>query len=309
MNGEPRPSDERPVIAVLGTGRWGVNLVREFTAAGASVVAVDPDSDARRRALGAGAGVATARLDRSVDAVVVSTPASIHEQTLGELTTLDVPVACEKPLAPSSAAAERIAAEWGDRLVVFHVWRHHPAVTTMAGVIASGDLGPVTAIRSTRTNWTSPRFDVDPIWTLAPHDLSIALALFGTVPDVVAASTETIGGRVVAALAHLESDDTPTFVLDVSTREPERTRRLVVSGTDGVAVWTERRPGIVRIARGTDTDPLSEDIPLDPTSALRRQADAFVERVRNGTTMPSTPADAVTIATRVEQIIRLGATT
>lgn len=309
VNGEPRPPDERPVIAVLGTGRWGANLVRELTASGASVVGVDPDPDARARASLAGAVAVTARLDRSVDAAVVSTPASSHEHVLDELAALDVPVACEKPLAPSSAAAERIAARWGDRLIVLHVWRHHPAVTTMAGLMASGGLGAVTAVRSTRRNWTSPRFDVDPIWTLAPHDLSIALALLGTVPDVASATTETIGGRVVAALAHLASDGTAPFVLDVSTREPERTRRLVVSGTDGVAVWTERRPGVVQIARGSDPTPAAEDLPLDPTSALRRQADAFVDQVRHGVAMPSTPADAVTIASRVEQIIRLGAAT
>ena len=292
---------------MLGTGRWGTNLVRDLTAAGAVVVGVDPDERARFDATCAGAVAATAVLDTDVDAVVVATPASTHDEVLTDLEGLGVPVACEKPLAPSSAVAERIAERWGERLTVFHVWRHHPAVVTMTSLIESGRLGLVDAVRSSRANWTSPRVDVDPIWTLAPHDLSIALALLGSVPDVMSAQTQTLDGRVVAALAHLRSPDAPSFVLDVSTREPERTRRLMVNGTEAVAVWTEQRPDEITVASGTTTTPATEVLHLDPVTALRRQTEAFVGRVVDGASMPSTPAEAATIAARVEEIVRIGA--
>lgn len=156
-------------VAVLGVGRWGGNIARHLATMGVLVVGVDPDDSARRRAVSLGAGVVRVDVDLdSVDGIVVATPASTHAEILLGLAGFAGPIACEKPLTVSVDDAIGVLEAVGDRLTAFHEWRYHPAVELLGQIACSGDIGDPTLLRTVRTNWTSLRTDLGPIWTLLP---------------------------------------------------------------------------------------------------------------------------------------------
>jgi predicted dehydrogenase len=299
------PPTSRPTIAVLGAGRWGSNIVRDLALLDVDVVAVDPDPTARERAveLGAVAGVAALDPTPAADAIVIATPASSHEADVLALGGFGGPIACEKPLAVSTRSARTIVDAVGDRLTVLHVWRYHPGVELLGELARSGVLGHVTALASARTNWTSPRTDVHPVWTLLPHDLSIAVEILGAVPTPVSATVERIDGRAVGIWATFGS--APPLIVEASTRCGDRRRDIRVHGTDGVAALREGSDH-VEILTGSDARPEIERVGFDPTPALQRQLATFVAHVRGGPAPKTGAAEGLAVVDAVEQALALG---
>jgi predicted dehydrogenase len=299
----------RPTIAVIGVGRWGSNIVRDLALLGVDVVAVDPDATARDRAvaLGAVAGVdALAAAPHAIDAAVIATPASRHETDVLALTGFDRPIACEKPLTVSSRSARAIVDAVGGRLTVLHVWRYHPGVELLGELARSGVLGDLTAVATSRTNWTSPRTDVDPVWTLLPHDLSIAAEVLGAVPTPRAATVERIDGRAVGIWATFGS--APPLVVEASTRSGARRRDIAVHGTHAVAVLHDDHDH-VEILTGTSSRPDVDRLTFDPTPALQRELAAFVDHVRGGPPPKTAAAEGLAVVEAVEQALALGSGT
>ncbi|HEY8216524.1 MAG TPA: Gfo/Idh/MocA family oxidoreductase, partial [Acidimicrobiia bacterium] len=170
------------VIGLVGAGRWGLTILRELSGLGATVLVCDASAAARHAATRSGAETATSALDtlQGAQGVIVATPATSHCEILESIAEWPVPVFCEKPLTTDVEQARRVAARFRDRLHVMHVWRYHPGVERLRWLAHSGALGAIHGIRTTRANWTSPRTDTDSIWTLAPHDLTIAIEVLGS---------------------------------------------------------------------------------------------------------------------------------
>ncbi|MFO0702349.1 MAG: hypothetical protein U0514_00485 [Candidatus Andersenbacteria bacterium] len=93
------------------------------------------------------------------------------------------------------ARARRIVQSGGDRVFVMDKWRYHPALSSSAALPAAATSAPSRGLACVRNGWGNGRSIVDPVWHLAPHDLSIALEVLGTVPTPRAAAP--IGRRQV----------------------------------------------------------------------------------------------------------------
>lgn len=298
-------------VAVLGVGTWGRNIVRDLVALGVEVIAVDPDPAARVAAQQLGATAALSDLSElrdEVAGVIVSTPASQHERDVLSADALGVPIACEKPLATSTESARRIVDAVGDRLTVLHVWRYHPAIELLGDLVSGGRLGQVRTVRSTRTNWTSPRLDVHPVWTLLPHDLSIAHHLLGGVPELTTARVQWHDDRAVAAWATFEDRHGRSLVAEVSTRTPDKRREVRVDGDTAVAVWTADDPNIVTLASGHEPVPQIETVEVSDEPALRRELRAFVDHVLGGPPPPTDAAEGLAVVEAVEATLAAGRT-
>jgi predicted dehydrogenase len=296
-------------VLVVGAGRWGVNIVRDLVVLGVDVVVVDPDAAVRRRATLLGASTAVPQLSDlhgdgdGVAGVVVATPASTHADVVERVADLGVPIACEKPLTTSSESSQRLVTSLGGRLTVLHVWRYHPGIELLAGLIDTGRLGEVAAVASTRTNWTSPRDDVDPVWTLLPHDLSIGIALLGSIPPLSSAVVDRIGGDAVGVWATFEPAAGAALVVCASTRFSGKQREVRVHGTDAVAVLRDDGTGEVELLSGDGADPVIERVPFDPTPPLVRQLAAFVGHVRGGPAPITGGGEGLAVVTLVEQVL------
>lgn len=238
-----------------------------------------------------------------VDALVVATPAVTHASVVDALLMRRVPMLVEKPFTTSVADAERLLASGGDRLFVGHVWRYHPGVEQLGDIARSGEIGPIAGLRSTRTNWTSPRTDVDSIWNLAPHDLTLALEILGHIPAPRAALAEVHGGRALGLMALLGG--TPWLAFDVSNRYRDKRREVRLHGRDGVAVMRDPDAGQIEITRGTAATPAVPAIEIrefSRESALKRQLAAFLGALAGGPPPKSTAGEGLEV---VRVLVRL----
>jgi predicted dehydrogenase len=292
---------------VLGYGYWGPNLARNIAARGDAVLAAICDANAPRRDAARQMYPGTEIVERyeavledeSIDGIALATPAATH-QTLGMAALrAGKHLLVEKPLAMTVAdGAELVAAaEVRDRvLMVGHTFLYEAAVRHLATIVARGDIGSVASVYAQRLNLGRIRTDVNAMWNLAPHDVSILLYVLGQKPIAVSA-------RGVAAtqpdiedtvFMNVEFDSGTLAHVHVSWLDPTKMRRMVVIGSRGMVVYDDvsRDAPIVVHDKGIDasTEPGGfthrdggEMTPaIDRVEPLALECAEFVECVRSG---------------------------
>ena len=220
-------------IALVGCGRWGRNILRDLVDLGARTLVVDPDPAAQAEARAGGAAAVLATLDElpSVDGAVIATPTTVHAAAVSALLDRGLPVFCEKPLTADPASAAQLAARAPARLFVMDKWRYHPGVEALAAIARAGELGPVVGLRTRRLG-ASPHADVDAVWILAPHELSIGLEILAALPAPRTSVGRREHGRATALSARLGV--APWHELEIDAAAPRR-REIMLFCRDGVA--------------------------------------------------------------------------
>jgi predicted dehydrogenase len=293
-------------IALIGHGIWGALILRDLQALDHSVWVVDPNDHARQAARARAAGcVATFEdLPVQIDGWIVATPAVTHEKVVLAALARGGPVLCEKPLTTDSASARRMVDAGGDRLFVGHIWCYHPGVELLATIAQSGELGPVTLLRSWRVNWTSPRQDVDTGWNLAPHDIALAQFILGCLPSPIAAFAEVQAGRCVGLIGILGRN--PSAVFEVSNRYGDKRREIRLHCRDGVAVLPDADCATIEIIRSDGVGNAVRELrPFTRESALKRELAAFCTHLDGGPP-PKTPAsDGLAVVETLVELRRL----
>ncbi len=185
-------------VGVVGLGRWGPNLLRNFHEHRSSVVPIAADmSDSRRALIGARypelrlVSSAEAVISSDVDAVVIATPTSTHYQLVRDALLAGKHVLVEKPITDNVQQAcelAELAEARGLVLLVGHVFLYNVGVETVMRYLDEGMLGRPYYVSMVRTNLGPIRRDVDVAWDLAAHDISIANYWLRAVPDAVSAT-------------------------------------------------------------------------------------------------------------------------
>lgn len=239
-------------IAVVGTGDWGANLVRNFARMPGARLAALCDSDAARLAKSA-AGVPGARpLARiedvcaadDVQAAVVAASAVSHYPLAKQLLEAGKDVYVEKPLTLRVEHAEdlvRLARERGRILMVGHLLIYHPAVQYLKRLVDRGELGDLLYLYSQRVNLGKVRRDENALWSFAPHDLSVILHLLGEEPlDVVARGSAFLQGSVEdVVFADLRFPGGRMAHVHVSWLDPHKLRKFTVVGSQKMVVFDD----------------------------------------------------------------------
>jgi predicted dehydrogenase len=239
-------------IAVVGTGDWGANLVRNFaTLPGARLVALCDTDPARlgRTAAQFPGTRATARVediaaDPAVHAVVVAASAAQHFALARLLLEAGKDVYVEKPLALQVDHAEslvRLADERRRILMVGHLLLHHPGVQYLKRMVERGDLGEIYYIYSQRVNLGKVRRDENALWSFAPHDLSVILHLLDAEPvDVVARGSAFLQGTVEdVVFVDLRFPGGKLAHVHVSWLDPHKLRKFTVVGSQKMVVFDD----------------------------------------------------------------------
>ena len=231
-------------VAIIGCGRWGKNYVRVFDELPNSLVSACCDSSeaARSWVQQRFPDVLTSEhykqmLDSSqIDAVVVSTPASTHYEVARECLLHSKHVLVEKPLTLSvedSEALITIAAEKQKVLMVGHIFLYNSAIRRMKEYVSAEDFGEIYYLHATRTNLGPIREDVNAIWDLAPHDVSI----FGYLLDIQPLWVSVTGAKVLrnsredVGFITLGYPDNAIGNIHVSWIDPNKVREVVVVGS------------------------------------------------------------------------------
>jgi predicted dehydrogenase len=288
------PRAAAPVVALVGCGRWGANILRDLVALGCTVpvVARSEESVERARLGGAAEIVRSVGGLPSVDGAVVATPTAVHADVTEELLALGVPVYVEKPLTADPERAEALARFAPERLFVMDKWRYHAGVEALAAIARSGELGAVVGLETIRVGWGNPH-DVDGVWVLAPHDLAIALEILVELPEPRAAVADAVDGETFGLIGLLGRG--PWHVLTVSTRDLQRRRSVRLVCADGVASLDDGYADHVLVKRG-DEEPERRGIPSE--FPLLRELRAFVEYLGGGPP-PRSSADEGAAVVRV----------
>ena len=243
-----------------------------------------------------------------VDGAVVVTPAPHHAEAIEALAPLDVPIFCEKPLVTDPEDGRRVLELCGDRLYVMHKWRWHPGIEALARLTEEGALGEPDGLRTHRLGWGPFHFRVDSVDTLAPHDLSIAIAVLSKLPPVAVARGSRypgLDGGWADCSALLAENGGPYVELSCSSVSAHRLRRVEVVGSLGSATLDDpEAPHVEVLLHGGDLDrpPERETVPLEREWPLLRELRDFVAHCDGGPPPRATGAEGVAVVQAIADL-------
>lgn len=256
-------------LGVIGCGYWGPNLIRNFVELPeVDVVAVADLSDARLQHMRSRyPSIQTtedyhAFFEMGLDAAVVATPPATHFCVANECLAHGLHTFVEKPLALNSADSQALvdkAEERGLVLMVGHTFEYNPAVRALKKIIESGELGKIYSIDSVRASLGLFQADLNVLWDLAPHDVSILRYLLNADPVRVSAQGAAHVFKNKHDLVYLTllfPNDVLAHV-QVSWLHPSKVRRITVVGSRKMVVYddVETIEKIKIYDKGVDTLP------------------------------------------------------
>ena len=242
-----------PSVAIIGTGYWGKNLVRNFHQIGSLKLICDKNETVLKVLKEQHEGIDTCFalsqvLEREdIDGLVIATPAETHFTLAREALLSGKHVFVEKPLVLNETEGRElieIAREKKKVLMVGHLLQYHPCFTKLKDLVMSGELGRVNYIYSHRLNFGKIRREENILWSFAPHDISMILSLAGEEPE----SILTTGGYYLhqriadVTSTHFEFASGLHAHIFVSWLHPFKEQKLVVVGDKKMAVFDDTRP-------------------------------------------------------------------
>lgn len=292
-------------FGMIGWGYWGPKIARNLNALPHASVTMVADLDARRLlslATSQPGIYTTTRAEdvftSDVDGVVIAAPVKAHYQLAKTALLHDKHVLVEKPLTASVAEAEELvelARQRGRTLMVGHTFEYSPAVNEVKKLIENGDLGKIYCIEAERVNLGLFRNDINVIWDLAPHDISILLYLLGKKPEWIKVQAHAHVQPGIEDVAHLDLGfrDGMNAHVHVSWLHPCKIRRVTIIGDLRMVVYDDTNPAeMVKIYnKGADihADPVVSyrhgaiTIPhIDWVEPLRLECEDFAYSIRTG---------------------------
>lgn len=301
-------------IGVIGYGYWGPNIVRNFsTAVGSQVTMVcDMNPQPLKKVKKAFPHIRVTTdcdeliKDPEVDAVAIATPVFTHyelaKKTLGEGKSIFV----EKPFTYTVAEGEKLiemAEKKNLKIMVDHTFLYTDAVRRIKLLIEDNVLGDLYYFDSIRVNLGLFQHDVNVVWDLAPHDISIMDYLIGERPQAVVATGAEHFGRKLEDIAYLTFYYSHNVIAHISVNwlSPVKVRTTLIGGQKKMLVWNDLAPDekIKIYDKGVQVstkegqysllvDYRSGDMwvpKIEQTEALRLMAEKFVDYVANGGTI------------------------
>jgi len=299
-------------IGVLGYGYWGPNIVRNFVEIPTAEVVMVCDQNPRQleRVVARYPAIqTTTRHDElinhpDIDAIAIVTPVSTHFKLAMAALEAGKHVWVEKPMTSTVAEAEQLIAEAEKRnlnLHVDHTFVYTGAVRKIQQLVSAGELGDIYYYDSTRVNLGLFQFDVNVIWDLAVHDLSIIEYIFSQKPTAVSATgiSHVQGQQENVAYLTLYFDEAMIAHINVNWLAPVKIRQTLIGGSKKMIVFDDLQPSekIKIYDKGITLNKTAEEVydiligyrtgdmwspKLDAIEALREEALHFVDCIEKG---------------------------
>ena len=246
-------------IAVVGLGYWGPNLVRNLAELDAADLVAICDESPDRLALVGRRYPAVARVtdvgglydDPEIDALVIATPVSTHYPIGMAALEAGKHLFIEKPLASSQREALELvttARRYERCLMPGHTFLYSPPVVAIRELIASGELGELQFISSSRVNLGLHQTDISVVWDLGPHDFSILRYWLEETPTYVSATARAcVGDLPDVAFVSLEFGSGIIAHVELSWLAPSKLRRTTIIGSKKMVLYDDTSTEPVRI--------------------------------------------------------------
>jgi predicted dehydrogenase len=287
------------VLAQLGCGYWGPNLLRNFSALPNCSVKYVVDKSAERRAFVARNFPQTTALeswdrvlgDPEVKAVIIATPAETHFALAKQVLNAGKHVFVEKPLATKASEVDELsecAAERNLVVMAGHTFIYNPAVRYVKQLIDAGELGEIRYIYSQRLNLGRIRTDIDALWNFAPHDISIIQYWLGN-PEPISVSKQGMAymqdGIDDVVFLSLEYPGKIIANIHVSWLDPQKVRKMIIVGSRKMVIYDDVAENKIAIYdKGIDRKAiLGENMDFDNPQALSfnyRSGDILLPQVK-----------------------------
>ena len=252
ITNNPSPASNHPAVAVIGSGYWGKNFVRNFNDLGVLKLICDKNETVLNGFKEQYPGVETCVAlndvlsKEDIHGIVIATPAETHFNLAREALLSGKHVFVEKPLALTEEDASELM-ELSEKkklvLMVGHLLQYHPVFVRLRDMAKSGELGRINYIYSHRLNLGKIRREENILWSFAPHDISMILSLAGEEPEEVFATGGNYLHRKIADVTttHLSFPSGMRAHVFVSWLHPFKEQKLVVVGDKKMAVFDDTR--------------------------------------------------------------------
>lgn len=240
-------------MAQIGVGYWGPNLLRNLTANDECIVKTVVDTDEHRRSyvkkyypsVEVTGDMQKVLDDPSIQALVIATPVKTHFNIAIQALEKGKHILVEKPMATSVSEMDKIVSlskRKGLVAMAGHTFIFNAAVRYLKKLVDSGELGNIRYIYSQRLNLGRIRSDVDALWNLAPHDVSIIQYILGD-PEPVSVSRTGMDfvqdGIEDVAFLYIAYPDKIIAHVHVSWLDPNKLRRMTVVGSKKMVVYDD----------------------------------------------------------------------
>ncbi|MEO1619127.1 MAG: Gfo/Idh/MocA family oxidoreductase, partial [Planctomycetota bacterium] len=292
-------------LCLIGAGYWGKNLARNFNAIGALHTLCDTSSETLARYGEDYESVhKTTDLDRvladsSISKVAIAAPAHLHFKLASKALQAGKHVYVEKPLCLDSKEGQQLidmASDAKKVLMVGHLLQYHAYVEKLIAMVKGGELGRLMYITSNRLNLGKIRSEENSLWSFAPHDISVILAIAGQMPKQIACGGESYltDGVADTTMTQLVFPGGLRGHIYVSWLNPFKEQKLTVVGSEGMVVFDDTKPwneklmvfrdyltwadGTVPQANKRDGEP----IVVEQTEPLRSECQHFLDCCAEG---------------------------
>ena len=315
-------NSEQTQVAVIGSGYWGKNLVRNFHEIRALYAVCESDPKVHSQLGQSYPGVKLMKTyhevlsDQMIQAVAIATPAETHELLVREALLAGKDVFVEKPLCLEIDQGKELvdlARNQARILMVGHLLWYHPAVLKLKEFIQSGELGRIQYIYSNRLNLGKIRREENILWSFAPHDMSVILGLLGEMPNSVQAQGgnylhQNIADVTVTLLAFPSGVKAHIFV---SWLHPFKEQKLIIVGDRKMAVFddmekTDKLRLFPHSIEWKDHLPIAnkaqgQSIALDSYEPLREECLHFIDCVKTRKTPRTDGVEGLRVLTVLQQ--------
>lgn len=283
-------------VAQIGCGYWGPNLLRNFTSNSNCWVKYVAEASQERRSYVEHnfprstvlVDIETVLADEEVKAVVVATPAATHYEITKRALKKGKHVLVEKPLAMSVKEAEELnelSKKAGLVLMVGHTFLYNPAVDYLKNLINRDGLGKIYYLYAQRLNLGVIRSDVNAMWNLAPHDISIICHILGKQPisvSVVGVDYIQRGIEDIIFMNLIFSDKTIAHI-HVSWLDPNKIRKITIVGGNKMVVYNDVSDDKITIYdKGIDQIGVKREMAFDtvvPFKYVHRSGDIHIPKI------------------------------
>ncbi len=303
-------------IAVVGTGYWGKNLVRNFDELGVLHTICDSNPSTlstfqeKYPEVEVECSFQNVLQNPDIDAVVIATPAETHFKMAKMALLANKHVFVEKPLALYVNEAEelqQLALSHNLKLMIGHILLYHPAITKLKEIINSGELGKINYVYSNRLNLGKIRSEENILWSFAPHDISAILYLLDEMPcQVIAQGGNYLNQDITdVTMTMLSFKSGVKGHIFVSWLHPDKEQKLIIVGDKKMALFDDTlTQGKLQIHdKGVDwinRQPVPRKngiafVPLDNCEPLKVECDHFLSCITSDTIPKSDGANGTKV--------------